>query len=238
MQVGNATVEVLADAEALAARAADWLVATIAALPGRVAVCLTGGETPRHAYRELAARRSALPLERLHWFWGDERFVPPDHPDSNYRMANGTLFSPLAAARESIHRIPTSGFDAEAAALAYERELQAWYGVDRLDSARHLFDIMLLGLGANGHLASLFPDQPLLAERRRWTGAVFGVAEQSRITLTYPVLESARETAFLVAGAQKREALAAVLGGDRAMPAARLEPRGGLRFFIDRAAAP
>src|SRR5579864_105280 len=122
-------------------------------------------------------------------------------------------------------------------ASAYERELKSFYGAERLDPARPLFDVTLLGLGPDGHTASLFPGTAVLAERDRWVAAVVGTKAQARITLTYPALESSRRAAFLIAGAGKRAMLDRLRRGDASLPAARLRPTGTLYFFGDAAAA-
>ena len=131
----------------------------------------------------------------------------------------------------------TVGLTGEQAALAYQDVLSAYYGAGRLDPARPLFDVVLLGLGTNGHTASLFPDTPVLAERTAWAAAVRPAGEEERLTLTYPALESAREVAFLVAGADKRPMLARLRAGDGTIPAGRLHPVGTLRAMADSAAA-
>jgi 6-phosphogluconolactonase len=238
-QLSDAVLEVGPDAEALAQRAADWLVGVMAGCGDRITVALSGGATPRRLYELLAEppRRDRMPWERIHWFWGDERFVPPDHPDSNYRMVREAMLSRVAIPDGNIHPVPTVGRDPEEAARAYERELQAVHGSDRLDPARPLFDLTLLGLGSDGHTASLFPGTTALEERRRWVVAVVGAKPEPRISLTFPALDSSANLAFLVAGEGKRAALARVLAGDRTLPAARLRPVGRSWFFLDRAAA-
>ena len=117
-----------------------------------------------------------------------------------------------------------------------KRVLKSYYGAETLDPARPLFDVMLLGLGPDGHTASLFPGTSLLDERHRWAAEIAGARPEIRITLTYPALESSRHAAFLVAGADKREMLARALAGDQALPAARLRPVGELVWFADTAA--
>ncbi len=230
-------IEAVTDAEALAQAAARWITGLADAQAGRFAICLSGGSTPRRLYQLLAAApyRDALPWDRVHWFWGDERFVPWDHPDSNYRMAREAMLAHSPVPAQNIHPIETTGTPADGA-QAYERTLKAYYGADALDPARPLFDVMLLGLGPDGHTASLFPGNDVLDERRRWAAEVIGAREEDRITLTYPVLESSRHSAFLVAGADKREMLARALAGDRALPAARFHPEGELVWFADLAA--
>jgi 6-phosphogluconolactonase len=223
------------DTEALAHHAARWLCAFAQRSNGRFAVSLSGGSTPRRLYELLA--QADVPWDRVHWFWGDERFVPPDHADSNYRMAREALLARAPVPSANIHAIPTEGLSPEEAASAYERTLQRFYGAEVLVRERPLFDVTLLGLGEDGHTASLFPGHPALGEERRWVLAVRGARKEARITLTYPALQASRETAFLVTGAAKKDALARARAGDRTIPAGRLRPVGGLHWFIDRAAA-
>jgi 6-phosphogluconolactonase len=232
-------IETVADPADLAQRAAEWIAGVAAANPGRIAVALSGGSTPRPLYRLLTEPpwRARLPWDRIHWFWGDERFVPPDHPDSNYRMAREAMLALAPVPAANIHPVPTEG-DPAAAARTYQETLQSFYGGETLDPARPLFDIQLLGLGPDGHTASLFPGTAVLDENRRWVAEVVGAKPEIRITLTYPVLESSRHTAFLVAGADKRAALTGALAGDRDLPAARLAPAGELVWFVDKAAHP
>ncbi len=233
-----ANLEILADADALAVRAANWLLELATAKHGDFAVALSGGSTPRRLYQCLAGPpyRDAFPWSRTHWFWGDERFVPPDDALSNYRMVREALFSRVPIPGANIHPIPTGSSSPEAAAYDYERLLKSFYGAERLDPARPLFDVTLLGLGADGHLASLFPGTAALAERIHWVAAVIGAKSEARITLTYPALESSRNVAFLVEGKDKRAILNRLCGGDRTLPAAHLKPVGALRIFADEAA--
>jgi 6-phosphogluconolactonase len=232
-------IEVATDPEDLARRAARWIADIAAESRDRIAVSLSGGSTPRRLYRLLAEApfREALPWGRIHWFWGDERFVPPDHPDSNYRMVREALLSRAPVPPGNIHPVPTSG-DPATAARDYSRTLQSFYGAEALDPARPLFDVELLGLGADGHTASLFPGTSVLDEKQRWAAEVIGAKAEDRITLSFPVLESSRHTAFLVAGGDKREALKRVLAADRALPAARLAPTGELVWLVDQDAHP
>jgi len=226
---------VFEDAEALARHAAQWLCQLALRSGGKFAISLSGGSTPRRLYELLA--EAPLPWNRVHWFWGDERFVPPDHPDSNYRMAREALLSRAPVPGANIHAIPTERISPKEAASAYEATLKRFYGAETLLPQRPLFDVMLLGIGDDGHTASLFPGHAALEEERRWVVAVHGVKAQARITLTYPALQSSRETAFLVAGAAKKDALRRARAADRAIPAGRLRPLGGLHWFVDRAAA-
>lgn len=224
---------VLPDPQALAQRVARWMTDIACAKKGEFAVALSGGSTPRTLYQLLAGQfAQQFPWLRVDWFWGDERFVSHDDPQSNYRMAQQAMLSRAPTPR--IHPVPTKGTAAESA-MAYERELKRFYDADHLDPARPLFDLVLLGLGADGHTGSLFPGSPALEERRRWTAAV-ETQQPERITLTYPALESAAHTAFLVAGTDKRDALRGLLDGDSTLPAARLKPTGDLHIFADKAA--
>jgi 6-phosphogluconolactonase len=234
-----ARVEVAKDPEALARRAAGWITDLAAASRDRFAICLSGGSTPRRLYQLLTESpyRDALPWDRIHWFWGDERFVPWNHPDSNYGMVRAALLGRVPVPPGNIHGIPANGLPADAAA-AYERVLKSHYGSESLDPTRPLFDIQILGLGPDGHTASLIPGTSVLGERHRWVAEVIGGRPEPRITLTYPALESSRHTAFLVAGAEKRETLSRALAGDEALPAARLRPVGELIWFVDEAARP
>jgi 6-phosphogluconolactonase len=237
--LSKAELEILADPNALARRVADWLLEIAAAKAGVFAVALSGGSTPRLLYERLAGPhyRDAFPWIRTHLFWGDERFVPHDDEQSNYRMVRAALLSRTPIPAANIHPIPTTGISPEAAAAAYERALKSFYGAARLDPTRPLFDVTLLGLGLDGHTASLFPGTEVLAERDRWTAAVVDAKSEARITLTYPALESSRVAAFLVTGQEKRAIFDRFRRGDDSLPAARLRPIGALRLFADEAAA-
>jgi 6-phosphogluconolactonase len=236
---GKASIEVAVDLEALAHRAASWITDLAAASRDRFAICLSGGSTPRRLYQLLgeAPHRDRLPWDRVHWFWGDERFVPWDNPDSNYRMAHAALFARVSAPAANVHGIATAGTP-RTAAVAYEQVLKSYYKSEILHPARPLFDIQILGLGPDGHTASLIPGTSVIEERNRWVAEVMYGRPEPRITLTYPVIESSRHTAFLVAGEDKREALSRTLAGDQALPAARVRPVGDLTWFVDKAAHP
>lgn len=234
----EARLEILSNAESLARRVADWMLEVATTKDGVLSVSLSGGSTPRRLYQLLAGSpyRNHFPWSRTHWFWGDERFVSHDDTLSNYRMVREALLSHASIPATNIHPIPTEGVTPEEAASAYERELKSFYGAERLDPARPLFDVTLLGLGPEGHTASLFPNTAVLAERDRWVAAVVGAKSEARITLTYPALESSRNAAFLVAGEEKRAVLARLRRGDDSLPAARLHPTGALWIFGDAAA--
>jgi len=234
----NVISETLPTPAALAQHVADWMTELACAKQDRFAIALSGGSTPRLLYQTLAEEPylDRFPWQRVHWFWGDERFVPHSNPDSNYRMTADAMLSLVPVLHGQIHPIPTVGVTAEEAADAYQSELRAFYGADFLNPTHNLFDIVLLGLGEDGHTASLFPGSPALDESGRWA-AVADKGGQTRITLTYPVLESCDHAAFLVSGASKRDILARVRNGDKSLPASRFRPVGDLHFFTDSEAA-
>jgi 6-phosphogluconolactonase len=233
-------VIVAADPPALAKAAADRLLARIAPNPGRIAICLTGGSSPKKLYELLGteACRGRIPWDRTHWFIGDERFVPPGDPLNNMAMARGIFLDRLAPASH-IHPIPTDNSPDESAER-YQRELKSFYGADRLDPGRPLFDVILMGVGPDGHTASIFPDYPALTETERW---VVGVPQPHvepfvpRVTLTLPALASCREMLFEVAGSDKRAILTRVLDGEN-LPAARARSIGETIWLVDAAALP
>jgi 6-phosphogluconolactonase len=226
------------DANALARLAAEWFVQTVAARAGDVRVSLSGGSTPKTLYHLLGSEpfRAHIPWQRLELFWGDERFVSHDSPDSNYHMVRQALLDVAPVPPDRIHPVPTDSTPADAA-QRYEAELMRSYGADTLDPARPLFDIMLLGLGSDGHTCSLLPGQPVLEERTHWVAAVMPGRDEPRVTLTYPAVESSRALAFLVSGAKKARALKAVRDGDQNLPAARIRTTGEVVWFVDAAAA-
>ncbi len=231
-------MEVLANADELALRVADWLLALATAKEGAFAICLSGGATPERLYKHLAEAPfiDRFPWPRAHFFFGDERFVPRRDPLSNYAMVHSALFSRAPIPSQNVHAVPVEGSPQEAAA-AYERDLKSFYGADVIDPARPLFDVTLLGLGTDGHIASLFPKAPALSERSRWVVAVEGARPEPRITLTYPALESCAQAAFLVSGEAKRAILGRLRGRDQSLPATHFSPAGALSIFADEAAA-
>ncbi len=235
----KAKLEILATPDDLARRTADWLLALALAKKGSVSACLSGGSTPKLLYERLAEApyRDQFPWSRTHLFWGDERFVPHHDPLSNYRMVKDALLSRVPIPAANIHPIPTEGIRPDEAAAAYQRELQSFYGAEQLDPARQLFDVTLLGLGTDGHTASLFPGTNVLSDRVRWVAAVEGAKPETRITLTFPALESCESAAFLVAGKEKKAILAGLLSGEGTFPAGQLRTNGSLRIFADAAAA-
>jgi 6-phosphogluconolactonase len=228
----------------MAKAAAERAIARIAENPGRVAVCLTGGSSPKKLFQLLAtdAWRSRIPWPRVHWFIGDERFVPADDPLNNMGVARAS-FLDRCAPTANIHPIPTSTADPadpDRSATLYEQELKSFYGADALDPARPLFDLVLMGVGPDGHTASLFPGYPTLDEVRRW---VVGVPKANvepfvpRVTLTLPTLASCREMLFEVAGREKRAILTRVLAGEN-LPANRAQSTGETVWLVDQAALP
>ena len=238
-RAATAGLEVLADPDALARHVADWLLGAALEKSGAFAIALSGGSTPRRLYELLAGPdyRAKFPWARTHWFWGDERFVPQDDPLSNYRMVKEAMLSHAPVPAPNIHAVPVEGLSPEASASAYEAELKAYYGAERLDPARPLFDVTLLGLGTDGHTASLFPHTAVLAERERWVAAVVGAKTEDRITLTYPAIESSAHVAFLIAGREKQDVFARLRRGDESLPAAHVRPIGDVTWFADQAAA-
>jgi 6-phosphogluconolactonase len=226
------------DDASLVAHLADWLVDRIAASRGRFAVALSGGSTPKPLYELLAAapRAGRIDWGRVHMFWGDERFVPPDDPQSNYGMTRHALIDHVPIPAENVHPIPADGTP-ESAALRYAQVLQDFYGATRLDPARPLFDVNLLGIGDDGHTASLFPGAPQVEETQAWTTAVVGVKPEPRISLTLPVLGSAGAVVFLAAGDKKRAAVARARAHDPGVPAGRVSCEGELLWFLDQNAS-
>ena len=229
---------VLPDPGTTAKAAAEWLLERTLAVEGPAALCLAGGTTPQLVYLLLAEAplRDRFPWDRAHWFFGDERVVPFDSARSNYHMARcAALFDRVPIPPANIHRVPTELGDPAKVAEAYEKTLQEFYGSTRLAANRALFAATLLGVGDNGHTASLFPGSQALGERKRWAVGVEGGADESRIILTIPTISSG-EVAFLVTGAAKRDIIAR-LGQGEDLPAAKIHPAGRLRWFLDRAAA-
>jgi 6-phosphogluconolactonase len=227
-----------ASPEALARQAADWLTDLAKSSGSRFSIALSGGSTPKRLYEILAEQssQSGFPWERTHLFWGDERHVPATSPDSNQRMTREALLDHVPIPPQNVHAVPVSRTPEEDA-LLYQQDMQTYYGDMALDMARPLFDVVLLGLGENGHTASLFPGTPALDEDLAWVAAVTTGVPQPRLTLTYPAIACSRHVAFLVAGASKAAVLKQVLAGDRTQPAARVTTIGQLTWFVDTAAA-
>jgi 6-phosphogluconolactonase len=239
--LSHATWVVLPDKAALAAEAADRFVVTARGAVeerGRFFVALSGGTTPEVVFPLL---HSAPRVDRVDWsrvevFWGDERNVPPDHPESNFGNAYRMLLAHLPSLRpEAIHRMQAESPDLEGAALAYEAELRLAFGTrgDELPA----FDLIWLGMGPDGHVASLFPGSKALREMDRWVVPNWAPARRIwRLTLTLPVLNAAREVHFLVSGENKANAVSHIRSGRSRLPAARVHAQRTI-WILDRAAA-
>jgi 6-phosphogluconolactonase len=233
---------VVPDAEALAQIAAERMLQVLAGRTGPYSVCLSGGSTPARLYQLLAQKplRNVVPWELIHWFWGDERFVPVGDERSNAGSACRLFLRHSPAPAANIHPIPTTASDEQQAAQDYEAELRQFYIADTLDSEFPLFDIVLMGVGDDGHTASLFPGHPQLEETARWAVGVPQAGLQPfvpRVTLTFPVLASTRLMLFLVSGRGKRDILRRIAAGAD-VPAARAWSQGDLVWLVDRDAAP
>ena len=205
---------------------------------GRFAVALSGGSTPRRMYEILASDfQEAVAWKDVHVFWGDERFVPPEDPESNYRMAWDALLSRVPLPARNVHPVNTQGVNARTASAEYDRHLKEFF---RLGThGVPVFDLMILGLGTDGHTASLFPDSPALAERERiFTENTGGKSRATRLTMTFTVLNAAREAVFLVSGTEKASVVRDILEGrENSYPAARVKLSSGhLTWLLDEAA--
>ncbi|MFQ5601421.1 MAG: 6-phosphogluconolactonase [Candidatus Krumholzibacteriia bacterium] len=230
-------IVVLPDSEAVAHEALRRIVAAASRAieeRGSCALVLAGGSTPRRVYQRLAGR-SDVDWRRVHLFWGDERAVPPDAPDSNYRMVREALLAHIEIPPSRVHRMPADAEDLDGAARAYEELLRATLG------ARPTFDLVLLGLGADAHTASLFPGQAAVHEKERLVVATPAPVIAPRLTLTPPALNASRAVLFLVTGEGKREALRRATRsaqGAGEVPARAIRPPDGqVVWLVDRAAA-
>ena len=230
-------VKIVPDNAALARAAAQEfhsVAETAVRERGRFSVALSGGKTPRTVYSLLANEHKQLPWDRIHIFFGDERHVPPDDPESNFRMASESLLSKVPIPQNNVHRIRAE-LDAEAAAMQYEQELREFFHLMDHDWPR--FDLIFLGLGDDGHTASLFPGSKALSnESSRVAANWVEKFQTSRITLTFPVLNHAAEIVFLVSGAGKAWILSEVLRpGVRKFPAQNVQPENGrLLWLVDQ----
>lgn len=237
---------VVADPTTLAQEAARQILTLAeeaAAHRGRFTVVLAGGSTPQRLYSLLAAEPycTQLPWRNTHLFWGDERTVPPEHPDSNFGMAQGTLLSRIPIPANHVHRMEAERADLDEAATRYETEIARTFAVQPSDEPP-AFDLVLLGLGTDGHTASLFPYTPALRETRRWVVSHdVPTLKTNRLTLTAPILNRAAMILFLVSGIEKAAALQAVLEGPldpERLPAQLIRPvTGRLVWMADQAAA-
>jgi len=239
----DASLTVCPDPAALAEAAAQLVVDAAGEAVrerGRFMLCLAGGETPRATYARLAQPELSgrVRWDRTWIFFGDERAVPPDHAESNYRMAHESLLSCVPIPPGQVLRMRAEQPDAEGAAAAYAAQIAGAFGTRRGELPR--FDVVLLGLGVDGHTASLFPGSPVLREVFRTVAAVHVAAARipQRVTLTFPVLNAAARVVFLVAGPEKAKIVKTVLVEQSTLPAAMVRPTDGeLVWIADRAAA-
>ena len=216
-------------------------MARIGANDERIGVCLTGGSGPRKLYELLGSLpyRKQIPWDRVHWFIGDDRFVPASDPLNNMGVARDTFIDRYSS-DANVHPIATDAADPDQAARLYEAELKSFYGAEVLDPSRPLFDLVLMGVGPDGHTASLFPGYPEVEETERWA---VGVPKAHvapfvpRVSLTLPTLASCREMLFEVAGADKRAILTRVFDGEN-LPANRARSLGETTWLVDEAALP
>jgi 6-phosphogluconolactonase len=234
---------VFADIDALSKAALDEvfrLTKDAVQASGRCAISLSGGHTPERMFGlwTQEAYESAFPWDRVHFFWGDDRYVRYNDPLSNYGTAKKLLFDKLPPnTRVHLHPMPTENADPVEAAKVYAAEMRKFFGTEP-----PAFDVQLLGLGGEGHTASLFPNNPALDEQEAWVLPVTVPAmPPHRLTMTYPVINQARNTYFLVAGESKRDIVKAIAAepdtGVSEYPAARVKPGGPLIWMLDRAAA-
>jgi len=230
-------VDVYPDYESLSTNAARRIRTFIAETlvdQDQFAMALAGGSTPRRVYELLA--KADLPWDRIHLFWGDERFVPHDHPKSNVRLVRETLLDGVDSPDANVHPMPTEGTP-DVAAAAYEDTLYAAFA-DR----PHTFDLALLGMGADGHTASLFPEHGPTSSDPNWVRAVSAPPRHAiaqRLTCTLPVFNDARQALALVSGESKRETVRKALDeGDDALPITRVRPRERVVWLLDEDARP
>ena len=207
---------------------------------GRFLIALAGGETPRETYARLAEAplRDEMPWDRTWVFFGDERAVPPDHKESNYGMAREALLAAVPLPADHIVRMRAESEDQDAAAAEYAARMLAVFGSAAGEVPR--FDLVLLGLGIDGHTASLFPNSAALRESARWVVSVHATAAAipRRLTMTLPVFNAARHVAFLSAGPEKAKVVRAALQNGAVVPAAMVRPHdGSLEWLLDRTAA-
>ena len=228
-------VEVLPDKATLIERSLMVVVQKIQSAVeerGRCTIALAGGSTPKPLYEALADQ--SLPWEKVQIFWGDERYVPSDHPESNQKMARQAWLERVDIPKTNIHPMPTQAGEPKTDAEKYEAELRQFFGGE----AEPVFDVILLGLGDDGHTASLFPHTEALTVRDRLI-TVGNKDGQPRLTFTVPLINHARCVIFLVAGESKREAIAQIFApsaDDMAYPARLVQPQGELWWLLDQAA--
>lgn len=227
------------DPDSVAEKAAEFFVSSglkAIADRGRFNVVLSGGSTPKLMFAKLAARLAdnPLPLDKIYFFFGDERMVPETSEESNFRSANELLLKPLGVRERNIFRFRTE-LEPDAAAADYSRQIRGHFAIE---SGFPSFDLVFLGLGSDGHTASLFPGADVLDDQEKIAASVFvPKLDAHRLTLTFGVLNSAAAVAFLVTGADKRDVLCKVREGDSSLPAEKINPAGDLIWFVDKAAA-
>jgi 6-phosphogluconolactonase len=238
----GARMTVLPDAAAVANATADRFIAAARDAireRGVFRTALSGGSTPKAVYPLIAgtALRDEVDWSAVQFFWGDERAVAPDDPESNFGVAYQALISRLPGVRpEAIHRMPADAPDLDAAALTYEAELRLAF--DASGAQPPGFDLIWLGMGADGHTASLFPGSTALAEAVRWVVATWAPTPKAwRLTLTYPVLNAGRDVIFVVTGSDKADALRRIIAGDSGLPAEAVRARS-VEWIVDAEAAP
>jgi 6-phosphogluconolactonase len=241
------SIEVLATAADLFHAAAEEFVRaarTAIGAQGRFTVALSGGSTPKALYSLLATNYAGFAWNRIFLFFGDERHVPPTDPESNYRMVNESLLTKIAIPAENVFRVPAENPDAAAAAAEYETQLRRFFEIksgELKPGEFPRFDLILLGLGPDGHTASLFPDSAALTEESRLVVANWVAKFNAhRITFTFPVLNRAAEVMFLASGADKADMVRQVLEGKNTppLPSQRVQPSDGkLLWMLDEAAA-
>jgi len=240
----NRQLRVFANLEELSDHAANLFVSTAheaVKTESRFTVCLSGGSTPRRLYAQLAQDpiRNQVPWQQVHIFWGDERCVSLSSPDNHFAMTSELLLNKVPIPAENIHRMLGESPDPETAAKEYDAELSRFFRLGPSEFPR--FDLVFLGMGDDGHTASLYPGTPGLQERGRLVVAQYvPQRENYRLTLTFPVINSARRVVFLVAGAEKADALHHVLEGSAGFdrPASLVKPSLGIVvWLVDRLAA-
>ncbi len=241
---GRKELVVCSDAEELNRRTAEQFVrlATESVeATGRFTVALSGGSTPKALYSLLAGQifQPLVPWSSVYFFWGDERCVPPDHPESNYGMARVTMLEKVPVPTENVYRVPTEEGNAQRVAAAYERILRTFFVLNEGQQPR--FDLILLGMGEDGHTASLFPGTAALQETGTVTANDIQKSGTHRITLTIPAINQAAHIVFMVSGPSKTSVLQEVLEGQyqpTRLPSQSIQPvEGKLIFLLDRAAA-
>lgn len=234
----QSSIRVFDDHESMSTAAASAVAGLVEDSPGPFAIALSGGSTPSRLYELLADDSSGMDWEKVHLFLGDERFVPSDDPASNFGSVKRALLDRIDIPAGNIHGIPSDATTASEAAKIYEKELRVFFSTREKG-----FDLVLLGLGDDGHTASIFPGDPVIDEKEKWVSAVTAppdVKQPERITLTLRLLNASKNIFFLVSGKSKADVLHDILFLGRMAaddyPAALISPDGSLVWFVDRAA--